>query len=148
MPSRRRAALSPPRCLSAATSPLSHPRGTLISPRSRLAASICSPSPLLVYDDTPSRRSARDDDSCGRPGRSLLPADRGRVRGGGPPPSICAASPQRHTRATVRAGRWSPWPSRCQAMRNAVLASSPPPLFKDAAAGGVAGAGCVLCHVV
>ena len=115
---RRRASAPPTRCSSTTTHPHDHPRGASI-----LAA-------VLL------------------PRRSLLPAARGRVCGGGPPPHIRAARLQRHTRAAVRAGCWSPRPSRGPATRNAVLASSSPPSFEDAAAGGVAGAGYILCYVV
>ena len=115
---RRRTSAPPPRCSSTTTHPHGHPRGATI------------PAAVLL------------------PRRSLLPAARGRVRGGGPPPPICAARPQCQTRATVRAGRWPPRPSRGPATWNAVLGSSPPPSFEDAAAGGVAGAGYVLCYVV
>ena len=56
--------------------PLSATRAGRLSSRSRLAAGVCSPSPLLVYDDTPSRPSARGGDSRGRPAASALPPPR------------------------------------------------------------------------
>ena len=71
---RRRASTPPPRCSSTTTHPHGHPRGATI------------PAAVLL------------------PRRSLLPDARGRVRGGGPPPPIRAARPQRHTHPVGRAG--------------------------------------------
>ena len=56
--------------------PLSATRAGCLSPRSYPMGGVFSPSPLLVYDNTPLRPSVRGDDCRGRPATSVLPPPR------------------------------------------------------------------------
>ena len=115
--------------------PLSAARAGRLSPPSRSSAGVCSPSPLLVYDDTLSGPSARGNNFRGHPAASALPPShrprlRSRLMASAPQPSAASHPCGRPRGALVSAAVLRLHPRRRTSGRARFCLPPSPPAFR------------------